>query len=149
MRRDVAYLVSGALTAVIATAALASAQTPSSAGNQKAAKPSSKLVTVSGCIGGDNRQYVLSDAKGRSAYRLSGTDVHDYLGQHVQISGVERRRMRIAGGLYPSPNVAAQAGAINPTEAAQAAMTNAASYSALPEFDVKSIQVMPGACQER
>src|SRR5689334_19455958 len=108
---------SGALGGLVVLVAAASAQTSSTTDSQKPSSPT-KLMTLSGCIGGEKNHYVLSDGTGKSTYRLSGTDVHDYIGQHVQISGAERKRLRVAGGLYPSPNVAAQAGSIDPAVAA-------------------------------
>ena len=69
--------------------------------------------------------------------------------QHVQISGAVSKRLRVRGGLYPSPNVAAQND--DPTKAAIAAASGPYAANARPraEFRVKSVQAVPGACPER
>jgi hypothetical protein len=79
-----------------------------------------------------------------------GTDVREYVGQHVEVSGVASRRVQIVGGLYPSPNVAAQAGAIDPNQAAIAAVSGPAAGGRPPvEFRVKSVRAIPGPCPEQ
>jgi hypothetical protein len=117
-----------------------------------AKKSASKVLTLSGCVGTDavtSGRFVLSDAKGRDTYRLSGADVHEYVGRRVQVDGVRSRRFQIVGGLYPSPNVAAQAGAIDPARAALAAASgSAAGTGPLPEFRVKSVQLVDGSCPQ-
>jgi hypothetical protein len=59
-------------------------------------------------VGADS--FTLSDRKAGPTYRLSGTDVLADVG----------RRVRIVGGLVPTPNIAAPAGAIDPVTAAMA-----------------------------
>jgi hypothetical protein len=51
-----------------------------------------------------------SDKRARTTYRLAGTDVRVYVG----------RRVQVFGGLIPSANIAAQAGAIDSTKVAMA-----------------------------
>jgi hypothetical protein len=114
-----------------------------------AKKPANKILTLDGCVAGDGEEWVLSGGKDQRTYRLKGTDMRAYVGQRVRISGVASRRLRIVGGLYPSPNVAAQAGAIDPGQAAQAAASAAASTGRLPEFDVKAVQPIAGRCGDR
>ena len=134
---------------IICAGTLLAAQ--SSAQQKKEAAP--KPITLSGCVGRDPsapNQYTLSDETGAATYRLSGMDVRSYFGQRVQIVGgvPERRRLKIVGGLQPSANAAAQAGAIDPVRAA----TEAAGGSAgpgnvqLPEFRVKSVRPVSGTC---
>ena len=140
------------VASVVALAAGVSAQSKKKTDVSKSSSRSStRVVTLNGCISGDGNHYTLSDAQGKIAYRLrlSGTDVRDFLGQRVLISGLQPRprRLTIVGGLYPSPNVAAQAGSINPVQAAEAA--SSASMSArIPEIDVKSVQAAPGTCEQ-
>jgi hypothetical protein len=110
---------------VAATGVAARQQQPATASTKQPAKP----LTLSGCINtssSDSGLFTLSDAKQGTTYRLVGTDVREFVGQHVQVSGVAPRRVQFVGGLYPSANVAAQAGAINPNEAAIAANTGTA-----------------------
>jgi hypothetical protein len=49
----------------------------------------------------------------------------------------EGRRIQIVGGFVPSANIAAQAGALNPTVAAMAAAGGSAGTGAAPEPDVR------------
>lgn len=115
--------------------------------------PATKILTLSGCVSADPSgpgAFTLSDTKPGTSYRLTGLDVREYAGQRVQVSGVTSRRLRIVGGLYPSPNVAAQAGAIDPAQAAVAAASGpGAASKTLPEFRVKGVQAIPGACPQR
>jgi hypothetical protein len=56
--------------------------------------------------------------------------------------------LTIKGGLLPNPNVAAQAGAMDPARAAMASAGGAAGPGAvdLPEFKVKSVRPVSGGC---
>lgn len=141
------HLVTGLLIACAASAA-AAAQT--SAPAKKAAPP--KPITLSGCIvRGETTsgQYTLEDTKAGTAYRLTGTDVRDYVGRRVLIVGMlGGKKFTIAGGLQPSANAAAQAGAIDPTRAATAAAGGSAGPGTvdLPEFRVKSVRPVSGSC---
>jgi hypothetical protein len=113
-------------------------------------------LTLVGCVGPADAidgQFTLLDSTGGSAYRLSGANMREYVGRRVQVvGGSSSRRLHIAGGLVPSPNVAAQAGAIDPSRAAIAA-AEAGSADArrarMPEFRVKSVQTLAGACPAR
>jgi hypothetical protein len=142
------FVLASAVAAVCAPAG--AAQSPSA--TTTARKSTGKLLTLDGCVSpsaATSGQWVLSDTKGRGMYRLSGTEAHEYVGRRVQVSGVPSRRVRIVGGLYPSPNVAAQAGAIDSTQAAMAAASAAAGTTPLPELRVKSVQVVAGSCPQR
>ena len=123
----------------------------------KASAPSkagSKMITLSGCVErGETTpgQYTLSDKKEGSTYRLTGTDFREYIGRRVQIvGGVASRRFTIVGGLTPNANVAAQAGAMDPVRAANAAAGGTAGPGtvALPEFKVKSVRPVSGGCSD-
>ena len=74
-----------------------------------------------------------------------------YVGQRVEISGVMSKRLVIVGGLYPTPNVAAQAGAIDPARAAVEQMSASPNSMGRPalDFRVKSVRPVPGACPEK
>jgi hypothetical protein len=128
---------------------------PLIAQSQKAeapSKPGNKMITLSGCVvRGETTpgQYTLEDKKAGTTYRLTGTDVRDYIGQRVQLVGaVPSRRFTIVGGLTPNANVAAQAGAMDPVRAATAAAGGAAGPGTvdLPEFRVKSVRPVSGSC---
>ena len=116
------------------------------------AKESPKTISLSGCIVSGEKtpdQFTLEDAtEGR--YRLTGLKLRDYVGQRVQIAGAvaATRRLVVKGGLTPTPNVAAQAGAIDPARAAVASAGGAAGPGTveLPEFRVKSVRPVSGGC---
>ena len=117
------------------------------------AKPDkNKIITLSGCVVRGETvpgRYTLEDKKGGVIYRLTGTDVRDYIGRRVQIvGGVQSKRFTIVGGLTPNANVAAQAGAMDPARAATAAAGGAAGPGSveLPEFRVKSVRPVSGGC---
>jgi hypothetical protein len=112
------------------------------------------MVTLRGCVSADpkaRKAFILADATQDQTYRLTGVDVADYVGQHVEVIGASPRRVRVVGGLYPNPNIAGQAGAIDPTRAAMAAHGGPASNSPQPviEFKVKSVRLTPGTCPGR
>jgi hypothetical protein len=124
---------------------------PAAAQDKTPAKPAPKVITLSGCVersGSTPGQYTLSEGKGGATYRLTGTDVRDFVGRRVEIIGQAPRRFTIAGGLTPSANVAAQAGAMDPTRAAMASAGGSAGPGTvnLPEFRVKSVKPVSGAC---
>ena len=123
-------------------------------GTKAPAKPAPKTVSLSGCVvRAENTpdRFTLEDAS-EGKYRLSGVNLRDYLGQRVQIAGavVETKRLTIKGGLTPNPNVAAQAGAIDPARAAVASAGGAAGPGTvdLPEFKVRSVRPVSGACPD-
>jgi hypothetical protein len=118
---------------------------------QQDSKKNGKLTitTLTGCVEQNpaaKNQYTISDESG--TYRLAGKDVREFLGKRVEIAGAQPKLV-IKGGLYPTPNVAAQAGSMDPSRAAVAAAeagpagTNAAP---LPEFRVQSIKPVAGNC---
>ena len=144
------YVVLGLGFALVCTAPLAAQEKKTST----PAKPSSKIVSLSGCVVRGEKapdQYTLED-KSEGVYRLTGVKLRDYIGQRVQIAGgiVETKRLTIKGGLTPNANVAAQAGAIDPARAAVAAAGGAAGPGTvdLPEFKVKSVRPVSGGCPE-
>jgi len=131
--------------------ALLVAQTPAEKTPPKP-KPAPKVLTLSGCVvRGETTpgQYTLEDKEAGMTYRLTGTDVRDYIGRRVQlVGGVPSRRLKIVGGLTPNANVAAQAGDIDPARAAMAAAGGAAGPGTveLTEFRVKSVRPVSGGC---
>jgi hypothetical protein len=132
------------LTAVMA------AQSGSTADKKPAPKPAPTVVTLTGCVGGGKSAgapLTLTSADGTVAYK----NMRKYLGQQVTITGNnDTRRLKIVGGLVPSANVAAQAGAIDPSRAAVASdplSTAAKDDQQLPEFRVRSVQTSGASCQ--
>ena len=127
---------------------------PLGAQDKKKDDKTPKTISLSGCVVRGEKvadQFTLED-KTEGKYRLSGVNLRDYLGQRVQIAGgvVETKRLTIKGGLLPNPNVAAQAGAMDPARAAVASAGGAAGPGTvdLPEFKVKSVRPVSGGCPD-
>jgi hypothetical protein len=119
---------------------------------EQSSKQSKKAgtITLSGCVSKSDRsqEYTLSD-DAEGTFRLTGMSVRKYVGKRIEVVGVEPR-LAVKGGLYPTPNVAAQAGAIDPARAAtEAAVAGPAAVSAspYPEFKVRSIKPVAGTCE--
>ena len=113
------------------------------------------MITLSGCVQRDEtarEQFVIKDAH-EGTYRLSGKDFREYLGRSITVNGgVVVKGFAVKGGLTPNPNIAAQAGALDPSRAAVQAQvaeqtTGRDSDTALPEFRVKSVRSGSGACK--
>lgn len=142
------------VTVLLAATASASGQTPT-ADKDKGDKATP--VTMSGCVtngGSPQTAVTFADGDTGNKYRLTGKSVKQYTGQRVEIVGgtPPARKIAIKGGLYPSPNVAAQAGALDPAKAAIAAQpggpeSGTGAVDLLPEFRVSRVRVVPGACQ--
>src|SRR5262245_39367230 len=139
----------------VASAAVANAQT-TTAPTSTSKKNGSKPVTISGCIGEDPSNagnFTLADfTTGSTTYRLTGTDIRRYIGKRVSVTGAPRpSKPAIVGALVPSPNVAAQAGAIDPTRAAMTAQGADGSRKAgsieLRELRVRSVKAIAGPCE--
>jgi hypothetical protein len=145
-------VASACALALLSTTALA-AQAPQTK-TDKPAKPAPKIITLSGCVvRGETTpgQYTLEDKEAGTRYRLTGTDFREYIGRRVQIlGGIPSRRFTIVGGLTPNANVAAQAGDMDPARAANAAAGGVAGPGnvQLPEFRVKSVRPVSGACSD-
>ncbi len=113
--------------------------------------PAPKTITLSGCVAEDatSKDLIIQDKSG--PYRLSGMNVRDYLGQQVELAGAvyESKKLVIKGGLVPSPNAAAQAGAIDQTQIANETHGGSAPTGdvQLPEFRVKSIRPLGTGCK--
>ena len=138
--------------------ALAIASAAASLAAQTTATPAKappKTLTISGCVSSDVAgpgRFTLSDSEGGTTYRLSGSSVRAYVGKRVQIiGGLDSRRLHIVGGLLPSPNVAAQAGAIDSAQAAMAASGGTAGTGSapLPTLRVTRVRPLNGSCPER
>ena len=130
--------------------------------SQPAAQPAPKPdpnapVTLSGCVTRDytdaksaSTYTFLSDEGGR--YRLNGKGVSQYSGMAVEITGkIDRTKVKFVGGLYPSPNIAAQAGALDPGVAAVAAMPGGSATGVgnvdIPTLNVTRLSLGKGECR--
>jgi len=132
----------------LTSVAAASAQQEPAKAQPPTKKPTT--ITMTGCVqkseapGGG---YTLTEDT--AVYRLTGVDVRDYVGRRVEIVGGAPRKLTITGGLLPTPNVAGQAGSMDPARAAtigaDAAMKNG---TGAPEFRVRAIKPITGSCTQ-
>jgi hypothetical protein len=128
----------------------------------QAAKPSSKgsateskEIRLNGCISRDTvrpGQYNFLDNDSGDRYQLTGKGLKKFVGRRVEIlGGPPGKGVTFRTGLWPSPNVAAQAGALDPAKAAVANLpggaADAVGVSPLPEFRVVKLRGVEGACQ--
>jgi hypothetical protein len=128
---------------------LAAAQQNAPAQQPAARNPTT--ITLSGCVQKSEtapHQFTLAD--GPAVYRLTGVDVRDFLGHRVEVVGRVPRKLKIAGGLKPSPNVAGQAGAMDAVRAAIATHDAASTSPTGPDLElrVRSIKPIGGSCGE-
>lgn len=149
MRLWVHALVAPAVTLAMLSGSPAS----TSAAQSSNVKKPPKVISLSGCVQRDEKapeQYVITDVK-EGTYRVSGKDFREYLGRPVTLDGgVVVKGFVVRGGLTPTPNVAAQAGAIDPARAAVQAATAESGTgvdTGLPEFRVKKIHAGSGNCK--
>ena len=140
-----------ALLVVVGSLGL-SAQQPNSQ-SEKKAQPTPKTLTLTGCVekGDTPNQYTLQDAA-NGRYEVSGSGINKFVGKRVQIAGTPgSNRFRVKGGLWPTPNVAGQAGAIDPAKAAIASQPGGGATGTgdinLPTLKVRSIRPLDGGCE--
>jgi hypothetical protein len=141
--------VAAACLLVALGGAVALAQTKS----DQNSKSKNESITLSGCVVRSETsptQYTLEDKQAGWKYRLTGVDFRDYIGKPVVVIGSGAKKVAVVGGLTPTPNVAAQAGAMDPSRAIVEAQTAAASPGnvVVPEFKVKSIRPSGGSCPQ-
>jgi hypothetical protein len=136
------------LFCIVLVGAVAAQTTPPSSGGSRSS------VELVGCVSNDpgaSGSFTLDESSG-SRYRLTGKSVRKYAGRMVRlVGGPQGRRLSIRGGLWPSPNVAAQAGAMDPAQASIARQPGGAASGTggadLPEFRVTSVRSMEGSCR--
>jgi len=144
------YLKGGLLVSmlILASATLMAGQTSKTPG-----KDGPKEIRLNGCISRDAvtpGQFNFAEESG-GKYRLTGKNLKKFVGQRVEIvGGPPGRGITFKTGLWPSPNVAAQAGAMDPAQAAIARMPGGAAdapgANALPEFHVVRLRNVEGEC---
>ena len=147
-----ARMMGAMLTVVIATSIAGAAQSSSQTDNRQS---TSKTVTLTGCVekaAGPASRYTMQGADG-SRYEVSGGGINKFVGKRVEVvAGVPgSNRLKVRGGLWPTPNVAAQGGSIDPAKAAVAAMPGGGATGTgdvnLPTVKVKSIRSIDGVCE--
>jgi hypothetical protein len=134
-------------------AVLVSAATGAAAAQTSARTPTT-TVELTGCVSlnpSATGQFAFVDAASGGTYRLSGKDIKKYAGQRVRIVGdPNSKRVRFRMGLWPSPNVAAQAGALDPAQESIARQSGGAASTpdaGFPELRVVRMRGVEGACQ--
>jgi hypothetical protein len=147
-------LTGGSTAVLLMTLAIGvSAQTGDGKADDKTTKSPVGPVTLAGCVerGTNPNEYTIDDGSG-GKYRVSGSRIDRYLGQRVEVVGnVDTGRLKIRTGLYPSPNVAGQAGAMDPVKAAIAAQPGGTSSGTgaidLPAVKVRSVKTLDRGCR--
>jgi hypothetical protein len=148
--------MTGYLTGGLLAAALLGVQAVGAAQNTSSAvKDAPKEIRLNGCISRDGirpGQFNFLDNDNGDKYRLTGKNLKKFVGQRVEIvGGPPGKGVTFKTGLWPSPNVAAQAGALDPAQAAVARMPGGAAdapgASPLPEFHVVRLRGVDGGCQ--
>ena len=142
---------------ILAAALLAAQSQPVPKAEQKP-DPNAPL-TMNGCVSRDYTDsknagaYTFVDSVDGARYHVKGRGVSKYSGMSVQVVGsLETKKVKFVGGLYPSPNVAGQAGAIDPGKAAVAAMPGGGSNGVgnvdLPTLNVTRFSLGSGECRK-
>lgn len=111
-------------------------------------------VELVGCVSdqpGATGSFTFAESGG-SKYRLTGKSVRKYAGRMVKlVGGPQGKKLSIGTGLWPSANVAGQAGAIDPAEASIARQPGGAASGTgtidLPEFRVVTVRGVEGSCR--
>ena len=104
--------------------------------------PSRTPMTLTGCVDGSPmaEQVMSHESERDSRARIPGTRIPNF----ARWKGVT-----IRGGLWPTPNVAAQAGAIDPAQAAiahQPGGTSSGTGVARPQFRMARLRAVNSAC---
>jgi hypothetical protein len=119
-----------------------------------ASSPASRTpVELVGCVSnqpGASGAFTFDESTG-SKYRLTGKSVRKYAGQMVRlVGGPQGRKLSVGGGLWPSANVAGQAGAIDGAKESIARQPGGGGSGTgaadLPEFRVVSVRTVDGSC---
>lgn len=142
-------LAAAVVVAVLVVPAAGLAQAPATA------RPTVRtLMTMTGCLSATptvSGELTFLDGESGNSYRVTGKGIRRHAGQRVEIIGsAGGKRLSIRGGLLPSPNVAAQAGAMDPAQAAIASQPGGGSVgtqAVLPEFHVTRVRRLDGACR--
>lgn len=134
----------------LAISATAHGQTPPKDTDPKS-RPS---LEFTGCVSDQPNQsgtFTFTDAQSGGKFRLTGKKMQKYAGKTVSIVSGSNKALAVNGGLWPSPNVAAQAGAIDPAQASIARQPGGAAAGAapsnLPELRVVRIRSVGDACR--
>ena|SRR5215510_10720078 len=142
------------LAFAVATALLLSpAITPAQSAPKPPAKPN--IVTLSGCVSQkpeQSGQYTFTERGSGNKFRLLGRRLDKWAGLPVEISSGPLKGTTVSTGLWPSPNIAAQQGALDPALEAIARQPGAGYTSGtgdvqLPALSVARVKGLSGDCK--
>jgi hypothetical protein len=115
---------------------------------------SNEPVTLKGCVVRDvssGSSYTFTDESSGTKYRLAGKSVAKYSGTAVEVVGlIDTRNVAVTGGLWPTPNVAAQAGNMDPGKAAVIALGGGSTGTGrveLPTLRITRVGLGAGECK--
>jgi hypothetical protein len=156
---ELQYIKHMTILSVVAAAVLLAQAQPSQPPDKTVKKDPNAPITMNGCVQRDYTDaknanaYTFVDGTDGSRYRLSGKSVSKYSGMSVQVVGVlDTKKLKVTGGLWPSPNVAAQAGALDPAQAAVAALpggpTTGVGNVDMPILNVTRLSLGDGECRK-
>lgn len=153
MRTRITTVLLPGILAVALSLSLAAQQKPADDKSKNGKKEPPPPLTISGCVVKDEaaNEYTIDDqAVGK--YRVSGNQIKRYVGQRVEVVGtIDNSRLKVRGGLYPSPNAAGQAGAMDPVKSAMAAQPGGTASGTgdieLPQIKVRSVKTLSGGCR--
>jgi hypothetical protein len=141
-----------ALAVVLTMTAVPAVQgQPKTQEQSKAKTPTTFEMT--GCVSltpSASGQFAFVDGASGGTYRLNGKGLKKYAGQRIRILGdTSTKKVAIKTGLWPSPNIAAQAGALDPAQEsiARASGGNGGIPDATPELKVVRVHGVEGACR--
>jgi hypothetical protein len=143
--------VLGAALLIVSVATL-TAQEQSKSSGQESSKATT-TIELTGCISVNpaaGGQYAFVDNASGGTYRLNGKNLKKYAGQRVTLVGdPSTKRLKFKTGLWPSPNIAAQAGALDPAQESIARHSGATGGvpDATPELRVVRVRGVDGSCR--
>lgn len=134
---------------VIAAAILLSV--PAAAQKKNDARTS---LEFTGCVSDQpnaSGAFTFTDVQTGGKFRLTGKRMQRYAGKTVSLVSGPNKGLTISGGLWPSPNIAAQAGAIDPAQASIARQPGGGAAGPagadLPELHVVRVKSVGGSCR--
>jgi hypothetical protein len=141
----------GAAFMIVSVATLTAQEQSKPSGRDQSKPPTT--IELTGCVSVNpaaGGQYAFVDNASGGTYRLNGKNLKKYAGQRVRLVGdTSTKRVRIKTGLWPSPNIAAQAGALDPAQESIARHSGGAASlpDGTPELKVVRVHGVEGACQ--
>jgi len=142
----------GAALMIVSVATLTAQEQSKPAAQQDEPKTPTALE-LTGCVSlnpAAGGQYGFVDTASGGTYRLNGKNLKKYAGQRVSLVGdTSTKRLKFKTGLWPSPNIAAQAGALDPAQESIARNSGGATNlpDGTPELKVVRVHGVDGACQ--